>query len=47
MAPINKMFSESVPLYLAELIDIPMVLSHSFDKVVKPLDEIANLPATS
>jgi hypothetical protein len=47
MAPVNEMFSESVPLYLAEeFIDIPMVLSHSSDKVVKLLDKIADLPAT-
>jgi hypothetical protein len=48
MAPINKMSSESVPIYLSEeFIDIPMMLSHSFDKVVKLLDEIADLPAAS
>jgi len=34
--------------YLAkELVNIPMVLSHSFDEVVKLLDEIADLPTRS
>jgi hypothetical protein len=47
MAPINEMFSESVPLYLTEeFIDIPVMLSHSSDKVVELLDKIVDLPAT-
>jgi hypothetical protein len=48
MALINKMSSEGVLLYLSEeFIDIPTVLSHSLDKVIKPLDKIAGLPAAS
>ena len=39
---------ESRSCHLAEqFIDIPMVLSHPFDEVVKLLDKIANLPTGS
>jgi len=48
MTPVNQISSESGSCYLAEeLINIPMVLSHPFDEVVKLLDEIADLLTTN
>ena len=49
MATVNWVPSEErvVSCLAKELVDIPMVLSHPFDEVVKLLDEIADLQTRS